>query len=105
MVVAGGGGESRRVQVEDEEFPPQMPAFIASAVITDQSGRIWIGRSYRSTDRTWRYDVYDSQGAHVREATLPMLARIVGFGDGVTYVARTDPADDQVYLERHRLKP
>jgi hypothetical protein len=105
MVVAGGGGESRRVQVEDEEFPAQMPAFIASSVISDPGGRIWIGRSYRSTDRTWRYDVYDSQGAHVGGATLPVHARIVGFGDGVTYVARTDPADDQVYLERHRLKP
>lgn len=102
-MVATGGSESLRVQIEDEAFPPQMPAFMASSVISDASGRIWIGRSHRSTDRTWRYDVYDSQGAHVGQATLSVHSRIVGFGDGLVYVARTDPTDDQVYLERHRL--
>jgi hypothetical protein len=103
-MVASGGVEIRRVQIEEETFPPTMPAFIASSVISDASGRIWIGRSHRWTDRTWAYDVYDSQGAHVGRATLPVHSRIVGFGAGVAYIARTDPTDDQVYLERHRLK-
>jgi hypothetical protein len=104
-MVATGGAESRRMEVEDELFPPDMPAFVSTAVMTDATGRIWVGRSHRSSDRTWRYDLYDSKGAHVGVATLPVYSRIVGFGDGVAYVARTDPADDLVYLEGHKLKP
>ena len=102
-MVASGGSESRRVQIDDASFPAAMPAFIATAVLSDATGRIWIGRSYKSTDRTWLYDLFDAQGAHVGVATLPVHSRIVGFGDGVAYVARTDPADDLVYVERHRL--
>ena len=103
-IVATGGVESRRVQIDDASFPADMPAFIATAVLSDATGRIWVGRSHRSTDRTWRYDLYDAQGAHVGVATLPVHSRIVGFGDGVAYIARTDPADDLVYLERHLLR-
>jgi hypothetical protein len=103
-MVAAGGADARRMEIEDEAFPPNMPAFIASSVISDPTGRIWIGRSYRATDRTWRYDLYDAKGGHAGQATVPAHSRIVGFGDGVVYLARTDPTDDQVYLERHRLR-
>lgn len=103
-MVAAGGGLSRRMPVEDALFPPEMPAFIASSVLSDPSGRIWVGRSFRSTDKTRRYDLFDAKGAPAGVATLPVYSRVVGFGDGVVYVARTDPADDLVYLERHRLR-
>jgi hypothetical protein len=102
-MVAAGGGEARRVQIEDESFPKEMPPFVATSVIPDPSGRIWIGRSHRARDRTWRYDLYNAQGAAVGQATLPVHSRVVGFGEGVVYVARTDPSDDQVYLERFRI--
>ncbi|HEX6941678.1 MAG TPA: hypothetical protein VF128_02055 [Gemmatimonadaceae bacterium] len=29
---------------------------------------------------------------------------VVGFGNGVIYVTRTNPDDDLVYLERHRVR-
>lgn len=103
-MVASGGSQAIRTPIEDGMFPPAMPAFIASSVMSDANGRIWIGRSPRSTDKTWRYDLYDAQGAHAGVATLPTHSRIVGFGDGVAYIARTDPNDDLVYLERHRLR-
>jgi hypothetical protein len=103
-ITATGGGVSRRMPIEDALFPPEMPAFIASSVLADPGGRIWVGRSFRSTDKTRRYDLYDSRGAHAGTATLPVSSRVVGFGDGLVYVARTDPADDLVYLERHRLR-
>lgn len=104
MFASGGGGEARRATVEDAMFPAEMPAFIATSVLSDASGRIWIGRSYRSFDKVRRYDVYDGQGAHVGAATLPVSSRIAGFGEGAVYIARTDPADDLIYLERHRLR-
>ena len=103
-MIASGGSQAIRATVDDAMFPPEMPAFIASTVMSDSRGRIWIGRSYKSTDKTWRYDLYDGQGTQVGAATLPVNSRIVGFGDGVVYVARTDPADDLIYLERHRPK-
>jgi len=103
-MVASGGSESRRLQIEDSTFPATLPPFIATAVLSDPTGRIWVGRSHRSSDKTWRYDLYDAQGAQTGMATLPVHSRIVGFGDGLVYIARTDPADDLVYLERHRLR-
>jgi hypothetical protein len=103
-MIATGGAEARRATIDDAAFPSTMPPFIASSVISDATGRIWIGRSHRSTARTWRYDLYDSQGAPVGSATLPANSRVVGFGEGMAYIARTDPGDDLIYLERHRLK-
>jgi hypothetical protein len=102
-MVASGGDVTRRSQIEDEMFPTNMPAFVAASVISDWLGRIWIGRSHRSTDRTWRYDVYGADGARIGIATLPVNSRIIGFGSSAAYVARTDPSTDLVYLERHRL--
>ena len=103
-MVASGGNQAIRATTEDAMFPTDMPAFIASSVLSDNGGRIWIGRSHRSNDKTRRYDLYDGQGTHVGTATLPVHSRVVGFGEGVAYVARTDPADDLIYLERHRLR-
>ena len=104
MTAAGGGQGRRAPPVTDAEFPANMPAFIASSVTSDASGVIWIGRSHRAADRTWRYDLFDGQGRQAGVATLATHSRIVGFGAGVVFVARTDPADDLVYLERHRLR-
>jgi hypothetical protein len=104
-MTASGGGDSRRAPpVGDAEFPPDMPAFIASSVIASPTGTLWIGRSHRAADRTWRYDLFDARGKAIGAAKLPIHSRVVGFGDGVVYVARTNPDDDLVYLERHRSR-
>jgi len=102
MVAAGGGQSVRAVQPLDAEFPRTMPPFIASTVVSSPEGEIWIGRSHALTDRTWRYEVFDARGQLIATATLPANSVIVGFGNGVVYVGRTDPADDLVYLERYR---
>ena len=81
-----------------------MPAFIGTSVTVAPDGTLWIGRSHRSTDRSWSYDLFDRQGRHVGGATIPAHAVVVGFGSGVVYVARTNPDDDLVYLERHRIR-
>jgi hypothetical protein len=102
---AVGGGESRRAPVaSDAEFPANMPAFIGTSVRVAPDGAIWVGRSHRFADRTWTYDLFDRQGRQVGSATIPLRSVVVGFGNGAVYVARTNPDDDLVYLERHRAR-
>ncbi len=102
MKNGGGGAAMRATPVSDAEFPNVMPRFIASAVLTTPEGEIWIGRSHAAADRTWRYDIFDAGSKLLGAATLGANSVVVGFGAGTVYVARTDPADDLVYLERYR---
>lgn len=102
-LVATGGGESAQAPpIADAEFPRAMPPFIASTVIASPDGEVWVGRSHSSADRTWHYDIFSAEGRVIGAATLPTTSRVVGFGDGVVYVVRKDPADDLAYLERYR---
>lgn len=98
----GTGPQSRGPEFPDDAFPKSMPPFIAATVRSTPEGDIWIGRSHAAADRTWRYDIFDGSGRSLGSATLRAGAQVVGFGTGTVYVARTDPADDLVYLERHR---
>lgn len=101
--VAGAGGQMKQgPRFPDDAFPTVMPPFIASAVAVTPEGEIWIGRSHAALDKTWRYDIFDAAGKLVGAATLNNNATVVGFGTGSVYVARTNPNDDLVYLERHR---
>jgi hypothetical protein len=99
MVAVGGGAAQRRSPTADSEFPQAMPAFIAASVLASPEGEIWIGRSFSSRARTRWYDVFDSGGRLVATATLRTDCAVVGFGEGVIYVARTDPDDHLVHLE------
>jgi hypothetical protein len=100
-LVAGGGNQTiRRPPTSDEVFPAEMPPFIAASVLASPDGLIWVGRSFQHTDRARSYDVFDSSGKLVGRASTTLDRAIVGFGAGSVYVARTDPADNLVYLER-----
>ena len=67
------------------------------------AGEIWIGRSFTSAARE-RYDeVFDDSGTLIARARLRTDQVVVGFGEGTIYVARTDPDDHLVYLDRYRL--
>ena len=43
-------------------------------------------------------------GGPTGSATIPVNSLVVGFGNGVLYVARTNPDDDLDYLERYRIR-
>lgn len=99
-----GGGSGPPVQgpqFGDGDFPREMPPFIAAEVRATPDGEIWIGRSHPSSARTWQYDIFDATGTSIGQATLRAGSRVVGFGVGTVYVARTDE-DDLVHLERFR---
>jgi hypothetical protein len=98
----GAGQQFRRPAFPDDAYPKDMPAFVASSVRATPEGEIWVGRSRRVNDARWRYDIFDAKGAPAGSATISSRAVIVGFGAGTVYVARTDPADDLVYLERYK---
>lgn len=98
----GGGQQFRRPSFPDDAYPKEMPAFVAASVRATPEGEVWVGRSRRVNDAHWRYDIFDIKGAPAGSAILSARAVIVGFGVGTVYVARTDPSDDLVYLERYR---
>jgi hypothetical protein len=98
----GAGQQFRRPAFPDDAYPKEMPAFVASSVRATPEGELWVGRSRRVNDARWRYDIFDSKGAPAGSAMIGSRSVIIGFGAGTIYVARTDPSDDLVYLERYR---
>ena len=48
------------------------------------------------------YDVFGADGRLVRRVSFPAKTRLVGFGTGTVYAARSDE-DDLQYLERYRM--
>jgi hypothetical protein len=104
-VGAGGGAGGMQLpgrQFNDDEFPRQMPPFIARAVLVSPEGEIWVGRSHAGAAKTWQYDVFTASGRRVGSVPLNVGTMVVGFGRGTVYVARTDPDDDLIYVERYR---
>lgn len=98
----GAGNQVRRPPFPDDAYPEKMPAFIHDQVHATPEGELWVGRSHRVNDKTWRYDIFSAAGSPAGAATLKSGATVVGFGAGVVYVTRTDPETDLVYLERYR---
>ena len=106
----GGGGNVRAApaprgarmegpQVADEDWPEVKPPFPPSAVSATPEGRLWVLR-HVSPGAPPEYDVFDGNGDRVGTVTLAENSRVVGFGNGVVYVARTDD-DDLQWLERY----
>jgi hypothetical protein len=103
LTTGGAGGQATVTPpFRDEDFPATMPPFVGTAVLSTPEGQIWVGRGHSATDRTWRYDIFDGRGVLIGSATLGARSRVVGFGTGTVYIARTDPDDDLIYLEKRR---
>ncbi len=108
MITIGGGGGARagpppgNVQQPEPEFEETMPPFAGrGSVVATPDGEVWILRTRSASDKTPTYDVFDRAGALVKRVTLNPESRVVGFGKGTVYVARTDQ-DDLQYLQRYR---
>jgi hypothetical protein len=107
MTFGGGarGGAAPRIdppKMEDIDFPETMPAFSGrDAVLITPEGELWVSRLRAASDKTPRYDVFDQRGQRIGEVALRPESRVVGFGRGSVYVARSDE-DDLQYLERYQ---
>jgi len=109
ITIGGPGGGGTRAgpppagfQPEEPEFAETMPPFVGrgSAFATPE-GEVWVLRTRAASDKIPTYDVFDKTGALVKKVSLNPDSRVVGFGKGTVYVARTDE-DDLQYLQRYK---
>ena len=105
MRTVGGNGAAPPAPpeptAEDFEWPVNKPFFDAATVRMSLAGELWALRSRPAGDAIPVYDVFGADGRLARRVTFPAKTRLVGFGDGTIYVARSDE-DDLQYLERYR---
>lgn len=87
---------------EEMTWPAVKPPFVANSVFLSTDGRMWAMRSRAHDDSMHTYDVFDASGRVAERVRLPARTRLVGFGKGTVYLARTDDDDLQI-LERYRM--
>lgn len=93
---------NRNVQ-EPAEWPEYLPPFVGNVAQFSPDGLLWLRRT-TVADAPPTYDLIDGSGRVVERVLLPKRSRVVGFGNGVVYVARNDE-DDLQYLQRYAFKP
>lgn len=92
----------KRMMDPDMTWPAVKPPFMRGALHVAPDGRAWVHRSRAHDDSIAVFDVFDRSGRVVERVALPPQTRLVGFGRGSVYLARTDE-DDLVWLQRVRL--
>ncbi|UCG85821.1 MAG: hypothetical protein JSW71_18190, partial [Gemmatimonadota bacterium] len=101
MTFGRGGSRSGEPDLDAYEWPRYMPAFDASRVEVSLQGEVWVRRFLEASELP-TYDVFDGAGQLVRRVVLPEARELVGFGEGVIYVARIDEFDLQ-WLEKYEM--
>ena len=96
-----GGNMGPPPNVDEYDWPDTKPPFLASAVTVSPDGNAWVQRSTKAGEPQ-RFDVFDASGNRTGEVVLPAQRRLLGFGDGVVYLAYVDE-DDLQWLERYDL--
>jgi hypothetical protein len=98
-VIAGGAKiDMAPESASDFKWPAYKPPFQPSSAQATPDGRVWVQRS-GADGAAPVYDEFDETGRLVRQIAVAKGSRVVGFGKGVVYVARTDE-DDLVYLQK-----
>jgi len=82
------------------EAKPPIPA-TGNAAVFDASGNLWIARTSKVGDAVPHYDVVAEGKGLIGRVNLPTGTRLLGFGKGVVYLARTDEGSD--WLERYAM--
>ena len=100
---SAGAGAPTNVQLpEPTDWPDVKPAFTGNAAFAAPNGQLWVLRTRAAKDKIPTYDVFDATGKVVNRVALPADTRLLGFGNGTVYLARSDE-DDLQYLQRYRL--
>ena len=96
-----GGSMGPPPSVDEYDWPYTKPPFPDRAVTVAPDGSAWVQRSTKAGEPQ-RFDVFDASGNRTGEVVLPAHRRLLGFGDGVVYLANVDE-DDLQWLERYDL--
>jgi hypothetical protein len=87
---------------EPTDWPEYLPPFLgASLVAFAPDGLLWVQRT-TPAGQPATFDLIDGAGKVAQRVVLPKKSRVVGFGSGTVYVARSDD-DDLQYLQRYRF--
>jgi hypothetical protein len=107
----GPGGTTRSAGVgaptsinipEPTDWPDVKPPFTGGAAFAAPNGDVWVLRTRPAKDKIPTFDVFDATGKVVSRVALPADTRLLGFGNGTVYLARSDE-DDLQYLQRYKL--
>ena len=90
-----------KIFTPDQQWPEVKPPFLDAAVRVAPDGNVWVLRTRAWDDSIPTFDVFDAAGRVVERVALPKRTKLVGFGKGTVYLARTDE-DDLVWLQRVR---
>lgn len=97
---SSGGQAPPPPRLPDADFPEFKPPFIGTAMASPD-GRLWVPRA-QAANAPPVYDIFDARGRLVQQVKLAQGSRLVGFGAGTIYTARTDE-DELQYLQRYRM--
>ena len=98
---AGGAPPPRPPDLPEPEWPEFKPPFLVNSAMATPGGHLWVERSRPADTDRW-YDVFGPDGNLLRQVKLTPDRRLVGFGAGTVYVARSDE-DELQYLERYAM--
>ena len=93
--------EIKAMMNPDMTWPAVKPPFLAGAVHVTPEGQVWVLRTRAWNDSIPTFDVFDATGRVIERVALPKRTRLIGFGNGVAFLARTDD-DDLMWLQRVR---
>ncbi len=97
----GGFSDDDDQDLDAYAWPDAKPPFYNAPVRVDERGRAWV-RRHREGGEPPLYDVFDGSGERSLIVEFPMGRRVVSFGSGVLYAARTDEYGLHT-LERYAL--
>ena len=95
------GGRSFEGSASNFDWPDTKPAFRGEAVYVGTTGDAWVQR-YGPAGSPSTFDIFSPDGSLTKRVVLPEGRRLVGFGDGVVYLAWADEFDLRT-LERYSL--
>jgi len=81
------------------DWPDRLPPFRAKRSRVSPAGELWVER-WGPVGTRPLVDIFDDAGERVADVELPAGRRLVGFGPGVVYLARTDEYGLE-WLERY----
>lgn len=97
----GSGAPPSAPDLPEPEWPEFKPPFVANGAMATHEGQLWVERS-QPADADRLYDVFGADGNLLRQVKMSADRRLVGFGAGTVYLARSDE-DELQYLERYAM--